>query len=64
MKKAGLQQIVKWNAPKASVSIKRDVRDKRDSGWQIRSWDVAPYEKVEKTDKSKESVETCSGGHG
>ena len=48
--KVGLQQIVKQNAPKASVPIKRDVRDKRDSGWQIRPWDVAPYEKVEKTD--------------
>ena len=49
--KVGLQQIVKQNVPKAPVLIKRDVRDKRDSGWQIRFWDVAPYEKVEITDK-------------
>ena len=62
--KVGLQQIVKQNAPKAQVLIKRDVRDKHDSGWQIQSWDVTPYEKVEKTDKSKEKVETGSGGHG
>ena len=62
--KVGLQQIVKRNAPKAPVPIKRDVRDKRDSGWQTRFWDVAHYEKVEKTDKSKEKVETGSGGHG
>ena len=62
--KARLKQIVKRNAPKVSVSIKRDVRDKRDSGWQTRFWNVAHYEKVEKTDKSKEKVETGSGGHG
>lgn len=62
--KVGLQQIVKRNAPKASGPIKRDVRDKRDSGWQTRFWDVAPYEKVEEADKSNEDVEMGSGGHG
>ena len=62
--KVGLQQIVKRNAPKAPVPIKRDVRDKCDSGWQTRFWDVAPFEKVEEADKSNEDVETGSGGYG